>query len=152
MFTDRTPTRRTVITAGAWSLPVIAMAVATPAAAASASQNWAVSDFVAYMPMPGTGQPDYIAIGATLTNLDDPDAPAPPDVSATYTINDEAWDAELGYIVSDNTVIGGGTRPDGIEFGESISITATFSMPDGSTVLGSGTAVVSVAPEGGIGF
>lgn len=152
MSTDGTPTRRTVITAGAWSMPVIAMALATPAAAASASQNWAVSDFVAYMPMPGTGQPDYIAIGATLTNLDDPDAPAPPDVSATYTINDEVWRAELGYIVSGNSVIGGGTRPAGVELGDSISITATFSLPDGSTVLGTGTAVVTVAPDEGFGF
>lgn len=38
--------RRTLVTAGAWSVPVIALAVATPAAAASNSPEWTASQWV----------------------------------------------------------------------------------------------------------
>lgn len=39
--------RRSVLTAGAWSVPVIALAAATPAAAASTTAPWTPSDWFA---------------------------------------------------------------------------------------------------------
>lgn len=42
------PTRRGVLTASAWAVPVIAVAAATPAAAASATSGFVVNGFDAY--------------------------------------------------------------------------------------------------------
>lgn len=142
MPTEQPLSRRTLVRAAGWSVPVIAVAVATPAAAASVASEWTARDFAAIVPPPEAEQPDYIAIGATLIDGADPSRPVPDGTRADYLINGRSWTATLGYIIEGNRITGGGVRPDDAHLGESISIEATFMLPDGTTVFASGTATV----------
>lgn len=145
MSSERRVHRRDLLRAVGWSVPVIAVAVATPAAAASTASQWTASDFDALVPRPNTGQPDYLSIGATLTDQADPGRSVPEGTTAVYLIDGEPWDPGLGFIIDGSRINGGGMRPSEVHIGDEITITATYSLPDGSTADASGVATVQIA-------
>lgn len=90
MTNDHNPSRRAVVTAGVWAAPAVALAVATPAAAASTTPvgtivgtNWTVES------RPLADFPFHINV---YYSLDDGSA-LPDTIRMRYIFNGESWDS-----------------------------------------------------------
>jgi hypothetical protein len=115
---DGTPSRRSVLRAGAWSIPVVALAVASPAAAAS------VVDVGAYALQGSCGTLGVTGPGFGLTAS--PTAPLP--VGTTVVITGSGV-ANIGVFS-----VSGGTASVAVLSGTSRLITLTSEVPAGATI------------------
>lgn len=84
--------RRTVLTAAAWSVPVIAVAVATPLAAASAPD-----------PLPAPGGGLSVWQGGTSVQTWTVSPPNRVQINTSQTVGFNAFDPETGELVADGT-------------------------------------------------
>ncbi|MFB2599477.1 hypothetical protein ACEXQE_16920 [Herbiconiux sp. P17] len=122
--------RRTIMKGAAWSIPVIALAVATPAAAASGD-----TDLGAYHINGSCGILGVLGPGFTLTA--GPSEPLP--VGTTVTIVGSGV-ANIGAFS-----VTGGTANVAILSGTSRQITLTSAVPAGATIAFRTTLSISVA-------